>query len=121
MTPPNESSNTIRPVNGLLPGDDANRFALETKLPLTVAAKLVFDARRTRPPSRATLFRWIRKGKFGVKLESRRFNGNYQTSVEAIERFIDAVDRTTNPPTAKELARTKELNRVSDELDNLGL
>ena len=121
MITSNEGTSNMRPGDELHPVESDSQFVSETKLPLTVAAKQAFEGCKTRPPSRATLFRWIRKGKFGVRLESRRFNGNYQTSVEAIVRFIDAVDRETDRPTAKEQRRTKELNRVSDELDDLGL
>lgn len=96
-------------------------FDSETKMPLTLAAKQAFEGCETRPPSRATLFRWIRKGKFGVRLESRRFNGNYQTSVEAILRFIDAVDLATSPEREKEHRRAKQLDKISNALDELGL
>ena len=72
-------------------------FAEEEKFPLTIAAKHAFGIHRVRPPSRATLFRWIRKGKLGIKLQSRRFNGGYQTSIEAIHRFIEAVDEAAAP------------------------
>ena len=101
--------------------DGDGLFDAELKLPLTTAAKLSFASQKTRPPSRATLIRWIRKGKCGVRLESRRFNGNYQTSVEAIMRFVRAVDCATDNPMSKESRRSNELERVSQVLDDLGI
>jgi hypothetical protein len=101
--------------------DGEGMFKAEVKLPLTTAAKVAFASQKTRPPSRATLFRWIRKGKCGVRLESRRFNGNYQTSVEAIMRFVQAVDCATENPLSKESRRSNELKRVSRVLDDLGI
>ena len=47
-------------------------FAEEAKFPITTAAKLTFDAHLVRAPSRATLVRWIRKGKYGINLQARR-------------------------------------------------
>ena len=96
-------------------------FAAEEKFPLTIAAKHAFGIHRVRPPSRATLFRWIRKGKLGVKLQARRFNGAYQTSVEAIHRFIDAVDEAAAPVERSRQRRKQQLDNISSELDRLGI
>ena len=106
-------SDTLPQSQGLFDGEE--------KLPLTTAAKIAFSSRRSRPPSRATLFRWIRKGKLGIKLESRRFNGNFQTSVEAILRFIDRVDRAAESRSTRIARRSIELDRVARKLDELGL
>ena len=96
-------------------------FADEEKFPLTIAAKHAFAIHRVRPPSRATLFRWIRKGKLGIKLQSRRFNGGYQTSVEAIHRFVAAVDEAAAPVERVRQRRKQQLDNISIELDRLGI
>jgi len=96
-------------------------FQGEQKLPLTLAARRVFESEGVKPPSRATLCRWIRKGKFGVKLESKRFNGNYLTSADAIRRFIAAVDRATEPNDIRAKRRAKELSIITNTLDDLGI
>lgn len=96
-------------------------FAEEVKFPITTAAKMTFDAHLVRAPSRATLVRWIRKGKYGIRLQSRRFNGNYQTSVEAINRFIKAVDVAAESVDRKFERRKQQLDHVSAELDRLGM
>ena len=97
------------------------QFDDELKLPLTVAARVVFEAEGVKPPSRATLCRWIRKGKLGVMLESKRFNGNYLTSTEAIKRFIAEVDRIAEPRDVRQQRRAKQLETVSSTLDELGI
>ena len=96
-------------------------FHAESKLPLSRAARAVFETEGVRSPSRATLCRWIRKGKLGVKLESKRFNGNYLTSIEAIKRFIAEIDRITEPRDVRQQRRAKELSNISSTLDQLGL
>lgn len=96
-------------------------FSEEAKFPITTAAKLTFEAHLVRAPSRATLVRWIRKGKYGIKLQARRFNGNYQTSVEAINRFINAVDVAAESFDRKFERRKQQLDHVSAELDRLGM
>lgn len=101
--------------------NSSRMFESEEKLPLTVAARMVFEHNGVRSPSRATLCRWIRKGKAGVKLECRRFNGNYQTSVEAILRFVNAVDEKVESRFKRDARRRRELNRVSQILDDMGI
>ena len=60
-----------------------------------------------------------RKGKFGVKLETRRFNGRYETTVEAVHTFLAAVNRAAEPKNVVVDRREKELAIVSTRLTQL--
>lgn len=56
----------------------------------------------------ATLWRWRRKGVHGVRLEVLHRGGGVFTSVEALERFDEAVTAAANSPAATSLrANTK--------------
>jgi hypothetical protein len=55
-------------------------------------------ARHSRPPDArplapSTIWRWYTKGISGVKLETICIGGTRYTSVEALQRFFDAVTR----------------------------
>ena len=55
------------------------------------------EAARTLPPIAgkrchpSTICRWARKGCKGVRLEVRRLGGRFVTSIEALERFSEAL------------------------------
>ncbi len=89
------------------------------------------DAARLRPPGRSgrpthvsTIYRWIRRGHRGVKLEAVRIGGCLYTSSEALQRFAErlTLDEFPSPPpsprttTAVVRARTERAERVLDRL-----
>ncbi len=44
-----------------------------------------------RPFRAATLYRWLRLGVHGVRLEAQRIGGRWYTSLAAVQRFLDAL------------------------------
>lgn len=44
-----------------------------------------------RKPHASTLWRWARKGLFGIRLETRRVGSRFCTSRQALERFAAAL------------------------------
>ena len=77
-------------------------------------------ARRAFPrvPSEATYWRWLLTGVRGVKLESMKIGGRRYTSLEAIERFLTALntdarsDNKSTPQTARVEAAKKTLDAM---------
>jgi DNA-binding transcriptional regulator YiaG len=75
--------------------------------------------------SKASLYRWITQGTKGVRLEAVRAGGRWRTSVEALQRFSDALtpNQDSSPssrphiPTSRQ--RQRHLERVERELDEL--
>lgn len=71
----------------------------ETLLPLAQAAKRLPRLRADRPVSPCTLWRWATSGLRGVRLETVKVGSVRCTSVEALERFLGALNgRTVRPP-----------------------
>jgi hypothetical protein len=69
----------------------------ETKLSLTEAAKKI----PSRPHS-STLWRWCRQGLHGVKLEYLRYGRRIYTTLEALDRFAQALAQADIPPSRVE-------------------
>ena len=69
----------------------------------------------------ATLYRWMKRGVRGVRLESVRLGGSRITSREAIQRFasgLAALDESCSVTPRPDEAR---IQRVERELDRHGL
>ena len=88
-------------------------------IPLNKAVRAVWQENGSKPPHPRTSVRWATKGKSGIKLKSRRFNGQYQTTVEAVREFLAAINEAAKPKDVKLDSRRKELELVSAELDSL--
>lgn len=76
------------------------------------------------PPTVNTLHRWREKGAQGVKLECIPLLGVWHTSVEAIQRFVEARSNVMIEPTATPIsdARRESHNRATrHELASLGI
>lgn len=69
------------------------RVRQEGPMPLDEAAVL-FGAKSL---SISTVIRWIVAGKGGVRLEATRVRGQYQTSRQAIERFVAGCNQAGRP------------------------
>ena len=84
-----------------------------------------------RRPHPSTIWRWARKGVFGIKLETRRIGGRFVTSREALERFarrlaeVDAAERP-EPTDQRSKARSdkqreSDVRRAERELRKAGI
>ncbi len=84
----------------------------ENLITVTKAAKLINPSR---PPSVATLWRWLSRGVRGAKLESVLIGGIRYTSHEAVTRFLARLNGpgvVEAAPSAAGLAACAELERV---------
>jgi hypothetical protein len=74
----------------------------EKLLTLTEAARhpALPRRRRGKRPHVASLYRYAKAGIRGVRLETTRFAGTLCTSVEALQRFCDALSQDNDPPGA---------------------
>lgn len=88
-------------------------------LPLNQAVRIVFRELDAKPPHQQTAIRWARKGKLGIRLQTRRFNGQYQTTVDHVREFLAAIEKASEPRDVQRDRRRKQLDRVSSELDEL--
>jgi hypothetical protein len=66
-------------------------IASETLLSLPEAARLVPPGRYNKRPTLSTMLRWIQHGVGGVRLEAIRLGGRWVTSLQAMQRFSDAL------------------------------
>jgi hypothetical protein len=66
-------------------------IATEQVVTLTHACKHLPQRRRGKRPALPTLYRWSNEGVNGVRLESIMVGGTRCTSVEALQRFFDAL------------------------------
>jgi hypothetical protein len=78
-----------------------------TELPTRV------PARNGRRLHKATGFRWVARGRFGVKLEFILIGGIKHTSLQALQRFCDDV-------TAAAVGKASSAKRVAAQLDRAG-
>jgi hypothetical protein len=62
------------------------------------AARVRPPGRKGRPTNVATVYRWIKKGVRGVKLEGIRIGGSLYTSQEALQRFAERLTNRTSAP-----------------------
>ena len=67
----------------------------ETVISLTEAAKRLPARRSGKRPHVATLYRWSQRGCRGVRLETCQVGGTRCTSVEALQRFVNQLSKST--------------------------
>jgi hypothetical protein len=76
--------------------------------------------RRDRPVSVTTIHRWRHPGVRGVRLEAVRSGGAWVTSLEAYQRFCEALTRQADPQAAgSQVRKSRDDERVEKELDDL--
>jgi len=90
----------------------------EQTITLSQAARLLPRLRGDRTVHVSTLYRWIKRGIRGVRLEAAKIGRTSVTSREAIQRFVD---RITAAPSAAEPAPPMPDDRIDKELDRHGL
>lgn len=89
----------------------------ENVLTLTEAAARLPRRRAGKRPHVATLYRWALHGLHGVKLETLQIGGTMCTSLEAVQRFCEALttrDATHQPPASGR--RAEQIRRASERL-----
>jgi hypothetical protein len=94
----------------------------EQMLSLKMAARLI-PGRDGKPVHLSTIWRWILKGRRGVKLESIVIGGSRFTSREAMTRFIEALNPEQQPVgtirTSQQRLRASE--RAAEDLERAGI
>jgi len=105
-------------------------LTLEPPIPLSQVVKLPWIPRRRRGRKLhiSTVFRWVRPGVRGVRLECIRFAGTLVTSEAALKRFFAAltvadprcVQAPTTPPSSP-AARSRAKRRADKELARAGI
>ena len=99
-------------------------FMQEDVISMAEAAKLLPGR-----PNLSTIWRWYRKGRGGVRLETIKCGSKRLTSVEAIGRFVERCtavadgDVAAVPAVPREsaTARDRRLERVEEELIARGI
>lgn len=82
----------------------AINISTETVISLTAAAGRLPRLRKDRPVSPATVWRWYRIGIGGIRLETIIIGGTRATSIEAMDRFLAAVNRQMMPESPDQTA-----------------
>ena len=62
-------------------------------------------------PHASTIWRWARKGVHGIRLETRRLGGRFVTSIEALDRFSEALAAIDLPDSPKVAAPKHPTNK----------
>jgi hypothetical protein len=67
------------------------KLTKEKVVKLAVAAKYLPERRRGKTPHPSCLYRWAGPGLRGCRLDTIRVGGTLCTSIEALQRFFDAL------------------------------
>jgi len=65
----------------------------------------------------STAFRWAKAGLRGVRLETIQIGGTKCTSVQALQRFFEALSELSYAEPAEERRRAQDVARAGQELD----
>lgn len=101
-------------------------ISLEETFSLTEAAKRLPCRRKGVRPNVATLYRWAQSGCRGVRLETICVGATRCTSMEAMQRFFDALTaqaehRTIAQPSRTTTARRKQIETAERRLAAAGI
>ena len=97
---------------------------------IPVGEQLVSLARAPQhlPPRRAgkrpvpsTLYRWVKVGVRGIKLEAIQVGGTLCTSLEALQRFFDRLTDPSQPTTTERVQRAAQQRAAAAFLDDRGV
>ncbi len=80
----------------------------EQVLSLRRACDFLPARRAGKRPNVATLYRWAQRGCRGVRLETIRVGGTLCTSLEALQRFCEALTSTSNVAPSRYTAKQRE-------------
>lgn len=96
----------------------------ETVITLNEARKLLPALRRGKKPHVSTLWRWSLHGVKGVVLETVSVGGTRCTSREALQRFLETLNRDQRSPVEhRRTSRDREaaIRRAEEELRRYGI
>jgi len=79
------------------------------------------SSRKGKRLSKSVPFRWAARGVKGVILETLRVGGARYTSVQAVQRFVEALNAPTSLPAKNERTPTPNKRDVERELAKRGL
>ena len=95
---------------------------LEETFSLTEATKRLPCRRKGKRPNVATLYRWAQVGCRGIRLETLCVGATRCTSMEALQRFFDALTaQSEHRPTPQPPRQTRQLRRQVSMTRVLGL
>lgn len=94
----------------------------ENLLPLCEAVQQATAHR----PHLSTVMRWCLSGSQGIQLESKMLGGKRLTSIEAVQRFVEARTRASTPNHASNAPRTSrermsDVERAEKALEKMGV
>jgi hypothetical protein len=99
-------------------------FAKEKIFPLSEAPKRneLPKRRFKKRPHSATFYRWAKTGHRGVFLETIRVGGTLCTSVEALQRFFEALTGTDQPYVqSRKRFQSRPIEQIEQKLDDAGI
>ena len=83
----------------------------ECVVTLTAATKFLPERRKGARPNVATLYRWAQQGCRGIRLETLCVGGTRCTSIEALQRFFDAITTASEPTSPPKPQRPNTVSR----------
>jgi hypothetical protein len=98
----------------------AINIATESVLTFRAAIKLLPRRRRGRSVNVATMYRWSQRGCRGVRLETIQVGGTRCTSIEAVQRFFEALSADADCPGAVNTSKS-DLQAVLRECEQAGI
>jgi len=97
-------------------------ISTETVVSLSEATRHL-PRRRGKWPHVSCLYRWTQRGCKGIRLETIQIGGTRCTSVEALQRFFEALTAPTAPaaPTTTSRARQRSIAQAEADLADAGI
>lgn len=101
-------------------------ISFEETFSLTEATKRLPHRRKGVRPNVATLYRWAQQGCRGIRLETICVGATRCTSMEALQRFFDAITAASEPkaiapPQRTTAARRKQIEAAERRLSKAGI
>lgn len=97
-------------------------ISTEAVATLTEATHHLPRRRKGKRPAVSTLFRWAQKGVRGIRLETLQVGGTKCTSIEALQRFFEALTYIDSPPPLRSLSqRRRAAEAAQRELEKEGV
>jgi len=89
----------------------------ENVVSLAEATRHLPRRRKGKRPNVATVYRWAQRGCKGIYLETIQVGGTKCTSLEALQRFCDALTPSSAPSTASPTTRARQRSIAKAEAE----